>query len=47
MVAVLGAGGGLGRQVVHTLIQQGHAVRALVRKQEQADALEHLGQRQL
>ena len=42
-VAVLGAGGGVGRQVVHTLIQQGHAVRALVRKQEQADALEHLG----
>lgn len=42
-VAVLGAGGGVGRQVVHTLIQQGYAVRALVRKQEQADALEHLG----
>ncbi len=42
-VAVLGAGGGVGRQVVHALIQQGHAVRALVRRQEQADALEHLG----
>jgi uncharacterized protein YbjT (DUF2867 family) len=42
-VAVLGAGGGVGRQVVHTLLQQGHGVRALVRRQEQADALEYLG----
>ncbi|MGY2892125.1 SDR family oxidoreductase [Deinococcus sp. UYEF24] len=42
-VAVLGAAGGVGRLVVHALRQQGHNVRALVRKQEQADALELLG----
>ncbi len=42
-VAVLGAGGGVGRQVVHGLLQAGMQVRALVRRQEQADALEALG----
>ena len=42
-VAVLGAAGGVGRQVVHALLRQGYRVRALARKQEQADALEHLG----
>ncbi|WP_407570908.1 SDR family oxidoreductase [Deinococcus altitudinis] len=42
-VAVLSAAGGVGRLVVHALRRQGHPVRALVRKQEQADALELLG----
>ena len=42
-VAVLGAAGGVGRLVVHALRQQGHNVLALVRKQEQADAMELLG----
>ena len=42
-VAVLGASGGVGRQVVHGLLQAGQNVRALVRRQEQADALEALG----
>ncbi|ULH15933.1 SDR family oxidoreductase [Deinococcus sp. KNUC1210] len=42
-VAVLGAGGGVGRQVVHQLVQAGDTVRALVRQQEQADALDALG----
>jgi uncharacterized protein YbjT (DUF2867 family) len=46
-VAVLGAGGGVGRQVVHALLQQGMQVLALVRRQEQADALELLGARVL
>ena len=42
-MAVLGAGGGVGRQVVHALLLHGHRARALVRQQEQADALEGLG----
>lgn len=42
-IAVIGAGGGVGRHLVSQLAQAGHAVRGLVRKQEQADALEALG----
>ncbi|GGJ64161.1 NAD dependent epimerase/dehydratase [Deinococcus aquiradiocola] len=40
---MLGAAGGVGRQVVHQLLQRGDTVRALVRREEQADALDALG----
>ncbi|AZI42205.1 SDR family oxidoreductase [Deinococcus psychrotolerans] len=38
-IAVIGAAGGVGRQVASQLVQAGHEVRALVRTQEQADML--------
>lgn len=41
-IAVIEAGG-VGRHVVSQLAQAGHEVRGLVRKQEQADALDALG----
>jgi uncharacterized protein YbjT (DUF2867 family) len=43
LVLVAGASGRLGGLVVALLLGRGHAVRALVRTQEQADALEELG----
>ena len=42
-MAVLGAAGGVGGQVLHQLVRAGYGVRALARRQEQADALSALG----
>jgi uncharacterized protein YbjT (DUF2867 family) len=43
MILVVGATGVLGRATVHQLLAQGLAVRALVRRPEQARDLEHAG----
>jgi len=42
-VVVVGATGVLGRSVVPQLVERGHAVRAVVRRPEQARVLERLG----
>jgi 2-alkyl-3-oxoalkanoate reductase len=42
-ILVLGASGVLGRQVVPRLVERGHAVRAIVRRAEQARALQVTG----
>ncbi len=42
-VLVAGATGVLGRQVVPRLIERGHEVRALVRREEQAERLRRMG----
>ena len=42
-ILVVGATGVLGRQVVPRLVERGHAVRAVVRRVEQAPALEAAG----
>jgi 2-alkyl-3-oxoalkanoate reductase len=42
-VAILGATGALGRQVVPRLVERGHVVRAVVRSAAQAAALARLG----
>src|SRR4051794_41961410 len=43
IVLVAGAHGRLGSRVTALLLSRGHVVRALVRTQEQADALESVG----
>ncbi len=43
MILVTGAAGKTGREVIKRLAARGHHVRALVRRQEQADSLKHLG----
>lgn len=42
-IAVVGSTGVLGRNVIPRLLERGHHVRALVRRQEQAVTLERLG----
>lgn len=42
-ILVVGATGVLGRNVVPRLVERGHAVRAIVRRPEQARFLEHVG----
>ncbi|AWN23946.1 NAD-dependent dehydratase [Deinococcus irradiatisoli] len=42
-IAVIGAAGGVGRQLVTQLVQAGHEVRGLVRTPAQAEALTSLG----
>lgn len=42
-ILVLGATGVLGRQVVPRLVERGHVVRAVVRRQEQGNVLEAAG----
>ncbi|MFC4453297.1 SDR family oxidoreductase [Deinococcus sonorensis] len=42
-IAVIGAAGGVGRLVVQQLVEQGHGVRALVRRPEQGADLSQLG----
>ena len=43
LVAVVGATGVLGRNVLPRLLERGHRVRALVRREEQADSLRRVG----
>ncbi len=42
-VLVTGSTGVLGRNVVPRLVESGHEVRALVRRQEEAETYQHMG----